>query len=162
NNLTLRRASREISSATTLTDLFVGIEAIVAVGEFVGAVAELTSNRQSEVNQLALERALTGAPTDPTLRNGRIQWRCYRNGFRDLDDKAFWTLRLPLTNDGENVGHLNLYRRCDDDLVMFDLTYLTSVVQPAMAQAATRIFSTLARESAPTVTERSKARAAAE
>jgi hypothetical protein len=55
---------------------------------------------------------------------------------------------LPLAVKEGSFGYLNLYRQLNADRLLFDVNYLATAFQPAVAQAAERIFLT-ARESIP-------------
>jgi len=57
-------------------------------------------------------------------------------------------MRLPLGSERGSLGDLNLYRQFDADALLFDVNYLTTVFQPALARAAERIFAA-AEESSP-------------
>jgi len=57
-------------------------------------------------------------------------------------------MRLPLGGKEDSFGYLNLYRELNANRLLFDVNYLTTAFQPAVAQAAERIFLT-ARESIP-------------
>jgi hypothetical protein len=46
-----------------------------------------------------------------------------------------------------SLGYLNLYRQFDADALLFDVNYLTTVFQPALARAAERIFDDAAESS---------------
>ena len=57
-------------------------------------------------------------------------------------------MRLPLGNRENQVGHMDLFRSFDAGPLQFDVNYLTTVFQPAVARSAERIFETAA-ESTP-------------
>jgi hypothetical protein len=86
-----------------------------------------------------------------TINAGRIHWTWKHSDFRGVEvagSDRFWAMRLPLGSERGSLGYLNLYRQFDADALLFDVNYLTSVFQPALARAAERIF-TAAAQSAP-------------
>ena len=86
-----------------------------------------------------------------SISAGRIQWMWKHSDFRSVDvvgSDRFWAMRLPLGSERGSLGYLNLYRQFDADALLFDVNYLTTVFQPAVARAAERIFAA-AGETAP-------------
>jgi len=143
NNLRIRRACREVSAATQLNELFDAVAEVLESGEFVYAAAELSCNGHAMVNARAIE--LAGEEIDShdlKMVDGRIQWNwpAHRHAQITLDDDCFWTIRLPISNGRGSLGYLNLYRPLTSEPLMFDVSYLTSAFQPAIAHAAERIF----------------------
>ena len=69
------------------------------------------------------------------------------------DDTAgsdqFWTLRIPLTNGTGALGYVNLDRKFNHDGLQFNMSYLTTIFQPALALAVERILTAPAGEAAP-------------
>jgi len=57
-----------------------------------------------------------------------------------LGSDRFWTLRLPLAGRSASLGYVNLYRPFDSEALLFDVNYLTTVFQPAVARAAERVL----------------------
>jgi hypothetical protein len=150
NNLRLRKACQAVSSASTLDELFDGVLEVLELGEFVYAAAQLSCNGHLEVNAVALAEE-NGSMRYATISAGRIQWTWKHSDFRNVDvvgSDCFWTMRLPLGSERGSLGYLNLYRQFDADALLFDVNYLTTVFQPAVARAAERIFAAAA-QSAP-------------
>jgi hypothetical protein len=86
-----------------------------------------------------------------SISAGRIHWTWKHSDFRGVDvvgSDRFWAMRLPLGSERGSLGCLNLYRQLDADALLFDVSYLTTVFQPALARAADRIFAAAA-QSAP-------------
>jgi len=78
------------------------------------------------------------------IRDGCLYWSWKQVGFSSEDLAAadeFWTLRLPLANGTGPLGYVNLHRRFDGDGLQFNLSYLTTIFQPALVQAVERILS---------------------
>jgi UDP-GlcNAc:undecaprenyl-phosphate GlcNAc-1-phosphate transferase len=152
NNLRMRRACQAVSSALTLNELFDGVLEVLELGEFVYAAAQLSCNGHLEVNERALALAKqNGSMRYVAINEGRIHWTWKHHDFKDVDvvgSDRFWAMRLPLGSAQGSLGYLNLYRQFDADLLLFDVNYLTTVFQPAVARAAERIF-VAARESTP-------------
>ena len=150
NNLRMRRACRAVSSASTLDELFDGVLEVLELGEFAYAAARLSCNGDLEVNETAVALAARdGSMCFGVMSEGRILWTWKRSEFNNVDvvgSDRFWAMRLPLGSEQGSFGYLNLYRQFNADGLLFDINYLTTAFQPAVAQAAERIFLT-ARES---------------
>ena len=150
NNLRMRRACRAVSSASTLDELFDGVLEVLELGEFAYAAARLSCNGDLEVNETAVALAARdGSMCFGVMSEGRILWTWKRSEFNNVDvvgSDRFWAMRLPLGSEQGSFGYLNLYRQFNADALLFDINYLTTAFQPAVAQAAERIFLT-ARES---------------
>jgi hypothetical protein len=143
NNLRIRRACQEVSAATKLNELFDAVAEVLESGEFSYAAAQLSCNGHAIVNARAIEIAgLDGEAHDLKMIDGRIQWNWQpqvRAQIRLADDDL-WMIRLPISNENYSLGYLNLYRPLRSAPLKFDVSYLTSAFQPAIAQAAERIF----------------------
>lgn len=144
NNLRMRRACRAISSAATLDELFNGILEVLEMGEFACATAQLSCDGELEVNNRAMALAARdGSMLYTSMNEGRILWTWKRGDFNHVDvvgSDRFWAMRLPLGSEQGSFGYLNLYRQFHTDALLFDINYITIAFQPAVAQAAERIF----------------------
>jgi len=152
NNLRMRRACRTVSAATTLGELFDGVLEVLELGEFAYATAQLSCNGHLEVNETAMALADgDGSMRYAAINEGRIHWTWKHSDFSSVDvvgSDTFWAMRLPLGSAQGSFGYLNLYREFDADALQFDINYLTTTFQPAVARAAERIF-LAARKSTP-------------
>lgn len=152
NNLRIRRACQAVSSASTLSELFDGVLEVLELGEFVYAAAQLSCNGNQEVNERVIALATqNGSMRYVAINAGRIHWTWKHEAFKNEDvvgSDRFWAMRLPLGSAQGPLGYLNLYRQLDADVLLFDVNYLTTVFQPAVAGAAERIFAS-ASESVP-------------
>jgi UDP-GlcNAc:undecaprenyl-phosphate GlcNAc-1-phosphate transferase len=150
NNLRMRRACQAISAASTLDELFDGVLEVLELGEFAYAAAHLSSNGDLDVNEVAVTLAGAGGSMRFAVVNeGRIYWTWKQPGLSDADvvgSDRFWAMRLPLASKHGSFGYLNLYRQFDSEVLRFDVNYLTTTFQPAVAEAVERIF-TNARQS---------------
>ena len=144
NNLRMRRASQAVAAAATLDELFDGVLEVLELGEFVFATVQLNCNGHSELSDLVVNLpADNGSIKHFSVRDGRIHWTWKHSDFEDIDILAsdrFWTLRLPLAGNQGSLGYVNLYRPFDSEALLFDVNYLTTVFQRAIAQAAERIL----------------------
>ena len=142
--------SAGVSSASTLDELFDGVLEVLELGEFAYAAAQLSCNGNLAVNERAVALASRdGSMGYAVMNEGRINWTWKRSDLNDVDvvgSDQFWAMRLPLGGEKGSFGYLNLYRQLHADGLLFDINYLTTAFQPAVAQAAERIFLT-ARES---------------
>jgi len=104
----------------------------------------LSCNGQTDMSKRARELAAgNGSMKHAVIRNGGIHWNWKREDFEDVEvlgSDEFWTLRLPLASVHGSLGYVNLYRPFSSEALLFDVNYLTTVFQPALAQAAERIF----------------------
>jgi len=152
NNLRMRRACRAISSASTLEELLDGVLEVVELGSFAYATALLSCNGHLNVNQTAVALAARdGSKGFAVINEGRICWSWKSSDFKNVDvagSDRFWAMRLPLGGKHGSFGYLNLSRPLNAAGLLFDINYLTTAFQPAVAQAAERIF-LAARESTP-------------
>ena len=152
NNLRMRRACRAVSSASTLDELLDGMLEVLELGDFAHATALLSCNGDLDVNQTAVALAARdGSKGFAVINKGRICWSWKRSDLGNVDvvgSDRFWAMRLPLGGKDDSFGYLNLYRELNANRLLFDVNYLTTAFQPAVAQAAERIFLT-ARESIP-------------
>jgi UDP-GlcNAc:undecaprenyl-phosphate GlcNAc-1-phosphate transferase len=151
-NIQVRRACHAVAAAGTLDELFGGVLELLEPGEFVYAAIQLSCERQPELNDRALAQlSSNGSMPRATLRDGRIYWTWERAGFSAeeiVGSGRFWSMRLPLGTRNGADGYVNLYRQFDGDALLLDVNYLATIFQPAMTEAADRIFATCARQAA--------------
>ncbi|HMF54756.1 MAG TPA: MraY family glycosyltransferase [Pyrinomonadaceae bacterium] len=144
NNIRVRRASRTLSSASTLGELFTAMQDVLESGEFVYASVQLGRGGDDARNETALMRekdspALRGSE----IRSGLICWSWARG---DVDaaevpgSGSFWSLRLPLTTDEAGWGYLTLYREFSEEHLLLDVSYLCNLLRKEMSHAAARIL----------------------
>ena len=144
NNISVRRACRTLSSATTLAGLFDGLLEMLEFGEFTYATVQLGCDDRAELNERALNgsarsRSMRGAE----LKGGRIHWTWTSDdvGTEDIiGSERFWTIRLPLATDRKVLGYINLYRAFDSADLQLDINYLCSFFQRELTAAAERVF----------------------
>jgi hypothetical protein len=126
-----------------LGDLVEAIAEVVEAGDFVTAEAELSCNGHVLVNAHALELAQGNGHMDQLkLFEGRLQWKWVRTPASPRSDLTteLWTIRLPISSGDAALGHLNLSRPVQSEPLLFDINYLTKVFQPAISDAAQRVF----------------------
>jgi UDP-GlcNAc:undecaprenyl-phosphate/decaprenyl-phosphate GlcNAc-1-phosphate transferase len=151
-NIQARKACRAVAAAGTLNELFAGVLELLEPGEFVYATIQLSCERQPELNDRALAQlSNNGSMQRATMRDGRIYWTWKRGDFSAeeiVGSGRFWSMRLPLGTSNGVDGYVNLYRQFDGDALLLDANYLATIFQPAMTQAAERIFANCARPAA--------------
>ena len=152
NNIRVRRASRALAGATTLSQLFDGLLQMLEFDEFVYATVQLSYEGSSEATARAFELSNGGSSMQHAeFRDGRIQWTWQRDGVASsevLGSDRFWTLRLPLATERNSLGYMNLYRPLEGDPMHLDVNYLCTMLRPQLAEAAERIFAVCEREGA--------------
>ena len=149
-NISVRRVCRAIAAAGTLNELFAGVLELLEPGEFVYATIQLSCERQPELNDHALAQlSSNGSARRATMRDGRIYWtweRADTSAEEIIGSGRFWSMRLPLSTSNGVDGYVNLYRDFDGDALLLDANYLATIFQPAMTEAAERIFANCARQ----------------
>jgi UDP-GlcNAc:undecaprenyl-phosphate GlcNAc-1-phosphate transferase len=144
NNIRVRRASRSMANAHTLSELFEAVIEVLEIGEFVRAVIIVGHRGDAVANEAALVRergaaALNGAE----IRNGMIWWFWTGRDAnqRELaDTHELWSLRMPLDNGNGVGGHLNLYRELGKESILLDINYLSTMFRQEMAQHIERLL----------------------
>ena len=144
NNIRVRRASRSMAKAHSLSELFEAVIEVLEIGEFVRAVIIVGHRGDAVANEAALVRergaaALSGVE----IRNGMIWWFWTGKDAnqRELPDThGLWSLRMPLDNGNGVGGHLNLYRELDKESIRLDINYLSTMFRQEMAQHIERLL----------------------
>jgi UDP-GlcNAc:undecaprenyl-phosphate GlcNAc-1-phosphate transferase len=144
NHIRVRRASRRISQAQTLNEIFGAVEELLALGEFVYATAQFGRSDEARHN----ERIFDGERDAPWRRTakmngGLICWSWERGDIEAAEiigSRYFWTLRLPLSTEQTSWGFINLYRELGGSDLLLDINYLCHLFQREMAQAIERVM----------------------
>ncbi len=144
NNLHVRRATRAMSEAKTLPELFAAVQLMLEPGEFVYAVAQVGCREHAARNESALAREKRAQVLRRAqMRDGCVWWDWERGDIEAAEvvgSGHFWTLRLPLSTERGLWGYINLYRGLDSDHLMLDINYLCRLFQHEMSLAAERIL----------------------
>src|SRR5438105_4131523 len=145
NNVALRRGCQSLATSTSLEQLFASVADLVELCGFAHASLEVRCNgRHGPFDQAVNAMSHNGNQQVAVIRDGCLYWSWKQVGFSSEDLAAadeFWTLRLPLANGTGPLGYVNLHRRFDGDGLQFNLSYLTTIFQPALVQAVERILS---------------------
>lgn len=154
NNIRVRRASRALTKANDLRELFDAVTYLLESGEFAYACTQMGHPAGGEVNERAVEAGEEQqVPRGLELRNGRIFWSWSRSA-TDADDvadsRSFWCLRLPLTTASGQWGWINLYRAFDTDPLLIDMNYLSGLFRGQLSEAVERILPEFAEETVDT------------
>ncbi|MEJ7709660.1 MAG: MraY family glycosyltransferase [Pyrinomonadaceae bacterium] len=147
NNIHIRRASRAVSQAKTLNELFEALTKMLELSEFVYVVVQLGRAHGEAHNEriLSLEQKAGTALRRAQLRNGLINWSWERGDIEAAEvvgSGHFWTLRVPLMTQRAAWGYINFYRGFDSDTMLLDTNYLCNLFQREMARAAERLLAT--------------------
>lgn len=150
NHLRIRRASRAMSKANSLTEIFSAVREMLELGEFVQATVLLGRGGDyvSSENALGRENGAAGR-LGIELRNGMISWSWERGDTNSADvigSGRFWALRLPLSTEGAGWGYINLYRELEGNALLLDINYLCHLFQREMARAAERVLMAAQKE----------------
>lgn len=145
NHVRVRRASRVMSQANTLGEIFGAIQELLELGEFVYATAQFGRSSDARHNEQVFARE-KGSPSMRTakLKDGLICWSWERGDIEAdeiIGSVHFWTLRLPLSTTRASWGFINLYRELSGGDLLLDINYLCNLFQYEMAQAIERVLS---------------------
>lgn len=151
NNVRVRRASRAMSKATTLNEIFDATQDLLELGEFVYATMQL-GNRNANGNGNGHradheKKPITGNGAE--IGNGSVHWTWQRDNVQAADilgSSRFWTLRLPLSTERADWGYLNLYREFGSDALLLDVNYLCDLFQLETAKAVERVLGAAQQE----------------
>ncbi|MBA3571627.1 MAG: undecaprenyl/decaprenyl-phosphate alpha-N-acetylglucosaminyl 1-phosphate transferase [Pyrinomonadaceae bacterium] len=148
NNIRARRATSEMSNATTLNEIFRAVEELLELGDFVYAIMRLDhgGNGKSDSNGDGQGRAHEKTPmvSGTEIHNGSIYWTWQRGNIeadKIVGSGRFWTLRLPLSTRNCEWGYLNLYREFGGEALLLDINYLCDLFQSETAKAVERVLS---------------------
>ncbi len=144
NNVRVRRASRAMSEAATLGEIFNATQQLLELGEFTYAAMRFDGGRSARHSEQALARErkellMRGAE----IRDGSVSWHWQRrdaDADRIMGSGSFWTLRLPLSTQNAEWGYLNLYREFGADSLLLDINYLCDLFQRETAKAIERVL----------------------
>src|SRR5215831_5489888 len=144
NNLRIRRACQSLATAATLNELFDAVVEVGQSGQFVCAVAELSCNGRTLINTRAIELAHESDDRfDFKIFEGQVKWEWEGKPERLRSENCphgLWTMNLPIAVENTSFGHLTLSRPLAAGPLLFDVSYLPNLFQPAIARAAQRIF----------------------
>lgn len=144
NNITVRRACRNLTDAKSLSELFEAVVEVLEIGEFTRAVMIIGEGCDPAALEAALSREPFGAALSKArVRDGMIWWSWTTGQAKpqgELADRTVWSLRIPLSADTVNLGHFNLYRSIGSDNVLLDINYLCTLFQEQLARATLRLL----------------------
>jgi hypothetical protein len=145
NHVRIRGASRALSTARNLSELFAAVRGILELGEFIYATAQLGRKGDEQRNERALYRETDlRLRRETKMKDGLILWQWERGDIEAheiVGSGYFWTLRLPLNNGTERWGYINFYGEFGGDGMLIDINYLSQLFQKEMSLAAERILS---------------------
>jgi hypothetical protein len=153
NNIRVRRASRALSKATTLEEIFKATLAMLEHKEFVYVTVQLHCGVDPASHEECLKKLVSQQPLcTAQLQNGTIYWAWQREGF-DVEEVVnsghYWTMHLPLTTAHADWGHIKFYRPFDSEPLRLEINYLCSFFRREMTRAAERVLSARAPEFSP-------------
>lgn len=144
NNIRVRRASRDMSEAINLSQLFKAVREMLELSEFAYATVQLGRGGDAAHNERVLARERGTRPLrGAEVRGGLICWSWERGDVEASEitgSSRFWTLRLPLSTKHAGWGYISLYRELESDALLLDINYLCDLFQREMAQAAERVL----------------------
>ena len=149
NNITVRRASRNLANAGTLADLFAAVVEVLEAGEFSQAVMIIGENCNPAGNEAVLRREPRATTAyQAHLRDGMIWWTWqeavnsggHPNSNGNDNGAVLWSLRIPLATGNMSLGHLNLYRAVGPENMLLDINYLCTLFREELAKATERLL----------------------
>jgi UDP-GlcNAc:undecaprenyl-phosphate/decaprenyl-phosphate GlcNAc-1-phosphate transferase len=153
NNIRVRRASRALSKAATLEEIFKTTVTMLEHKEFVYVTVQLNCGTDPASYEETLKKLVAQQPLcTARLQNGIICWSWQREGF-DVDEVTgsghYWTMHLPLTTAHADWGHISFYRPFDSEPLRLEINYLCSFFRREMTLAAERVLSARPQEFSP-------------
>ncbi len=150
NNIRIRRASLALSKANNLDDVLEAVKQMLEFGEFAYANMQLGQAGYAEVNERVIRaRHHRHSAQAVELRNGRVNW-WWHNGDIEPDEvigsQNYWSFRLPLSSQVDDLGWINFYRSFDSDRLLVDMNYLSGPFREQLSLAAERIFAAVQKE----------------
>lgn len=148
NNIRVRKASRSLSKASNLGELFEALSVMLEFGEFAYSNVQLGEPGRADVSERAVKASVHHKTQKPEMRNGRIWWSWKRAGVSDedvIDSPKVWCLRLPVSAHGKRFGWINLYRPFHDPPLLVDANYISGLLHTQLSEAAARILESHAK-----------------
>ena len=148
NNIRVRRASRSLSKASNLGELFEALSVMLEFGEFAYSNVQLGEPGRADVSERAVKASSHRTTQKWEMRNGRIWWSWKRTGISEeevIGSPKVWSLRLPLSANGRMFGWINLYRPFQDPPLLVDANYLSGLLHTHLSEAAGRILESHAK-----------------
>jgi UDP-GlcNAc:undecaprenyl-phosphate GlcNAc-1-phosphate transferase len=147
NSIRIRRANAALAKATSLQELFAAVRDMLELSGFVCATAQLDRHAGPHAaanNRCVLMREREAQTMDDIeISSGSIYWvweRAEAKVANVVNSTNFRSLRLSLSTPRITLGYINLYRRADDDLPLFDLNAMCGFFQNEMSAAVERLF----------------------
>lgn len=143
NHISVRRASQAVSKATTLGELFSGVQEVLELSEFVYATVQLGCGDATRSKRLLERERKARLLRGAEVRDGCICWSWERGDVEAAEvigSNRFWSLRLSLSTERAGWGYINLYRETDGDDLLIDINYLCRLFQRQMAIATERVL----------------------
>jgi UDP-GlcNAc:undecaprenyl-phosphate/decaprenyl-phosphate GlcNAc-1-phosphate transferase len=141
HNIAVRRASRRLAQAESISDLYEAVVEVLEAGQFTKVVMIINANG----NAAALSAALLHdfQATTVGIEDGMVSWTwnaANGNSSRSEGENRLWSLRLPLTSGDRLMGYLNLYREIQRGEVNLEINYLCTLFQRELASATQRLL----------------------
>ena len=143
NNIRVRKASRSLSKASNLGELFDALTVMLEFGEFAYSNVQLGEPGRADVTEHAMKATGHRTKHKVEMRNGRIWWSWTRAGVHEdavIGSPNVWCLRLPLSSNGKMLGWINLYRPFHDPPLLLDANYLSGLLHTHLSEAVVRIL----------------------
>ncbi len=147
NNVRMRRASRLMSKASTLNEIFSATQEMLEAGEFVYATMQLghkpSERCVSDISHCEEGYEESERLLQPENVNGPVNWTWQRGNIEAREivgSSRCWTLRLPLATTHGECGYLNLSREFGGEVLLLDMNYLWDLFQRETANAVERVL----------------------
>ena len=144
NNVRVRRASRAMSHAKTLGELFSTVQEMLEFDEFVYVNMQLGRGRDHAGNlQAMLRHKQLDSVRGLQMRNGLINWSWVRGDLKAeeiIGASDYWSMRLPLSTERSGWGFINLYQELEGDGPHLNINYLSQLFQRELGRAVERVM----------------------
>jgi len=144
NNIRVRRASRELSKAANLNELFQAMTQMLEFQEFAFANVQLGQAGRADATERAFRAGEQRRPSQAMeFNNGRIVWSWKGKGVDPnhiIGSSSYWCFRLPLSTESGEWGWMNLYRPLSGPPLLLDMNYLAGLLRIELSEAAERLL----------------------
>ncbi len=143
NSIRIRRANAALAKATSLQELFATVRDMLELSGFVCATAQLERHDATNNKCVLMREREAQLMDDIEVSSGSIYWvweSAETKVAKVVNSTNFRSLRLSLSTPRTMIGYINLYRRADDDLPLFDLNAMCGFFQNEMSAAVERLF----------------------
>lgn len=143
NNIRIRRASATLSKASSLQELFAAVRDVLELSGLDRATVQLDHHGIGNNTRALLREREARAMGEVEIQESSIFWVWEREEAKaaeNIKSGRSRSLRLSLSTERASLGYVNLYRRIEADVLLFDMNSLCSFFQNELARAVERLY----------------------